>query len=45
MNSANIAKYGMQADYKSNPGGAIFGSIVAGAVYASVVTAIVGFLI
>lgn len=45
MNMQNIARHGPEADYRAKPGMAIFGSIVAGAVYAAVVTAIAGFIV
>lgn len=44
MNSTNIAKYGSRGDYRSEPGAAIMGSIVAGAIYAAIVTVIAGFI-
>lgn len=44
MNSVNVMKHGPRADYRSEPGAAIAGSILAGAVYAVVVTAVAGFL-
>jgi hypothetical protein len=43
MNSANVARHGPEADYRSQPGMAILGSIVAGAVYAAIITAVAGF--
>jgi hypothetical protein len=45
MNRASVAKYGSGADYRADPGGAIIGSLFAGAIYAAVVTGIVGFLL
>jgi len=44
MNSANVMKYGPRAHYGAEPGAAIAGSIVAGAVYAVIVTGLAGFL-
>lgn len=44
MNRANVAKYGPGADYRSDPSGAIVGSIVAGAIYAAIITFIAGFI-
>jgi hypothetical protein len=44
MNRANVEKYGPRADYRAEPGMAIFGSIVAGGVYAGVLTAIAGLI-
>jgi hypothetical protein len=42
MNSANVVKYGRKADYRADPAGAFVGSILAGAVYAAIITAIAG---
>ena len=42
MNASNVAKYGQKADYYSNPGSAFAGSMMAGAILATVITAIVG---
>ena len=42
MNSSNVAQYGARGDFRSEPGAAIVGSIIAGAVFAAVVTAIIG---
>jgi hypothetical protein len=44
MNSVNIVKYGPRADWHAEPGFAIVGSILAGAVYAAIITAVAGFL-
>jgi hypothetical protein len=44
MNSANVARYGPRADWRAEPGGAIAGSVAAGAVYAAIITAVAGFL-
>ncbi|MCA6104741.1 hypothetical protein [Bradyrhizobium australafricanum] len=44
MNGVNVAKHGPRADYKAEPGMAILGSIVAGAVYATIITAVAGFI-
>jgi len=44
MNRANIAKYGPRADYRNDVGGAILGCVLAGAIYAAIATAIVGFI-
>jgi len=44
MNAANMAKYGPDADYRANLGGAILGTVFAGAVYAAVFTAIAGLM-
>ena len=45
MNASNVAKYGEDADYKNNFGPAFFGSIISGAIYALIITAIMGFLL
>jgi hypothetical protein len=42
MNAQNVAKHGPEADYRANPGMAIFGSITGGAVWAAIITALVG---
>jgi hypothetical protein len=44
MNSANVVNYGPRADWRAEPGSAIAGSILAGAVYAAILTAAAGFL-
>ena len=44
MNAANVARHGPEADYRTNPGAAIVGSILAAAVYAAITTAVIGFL-
>ena len=44
MNPVNVMKHGPRADYNAEPGAAIAGSILAGAVYAAIVTAIAGFV-
>lgn len=43
-NSSNVAKYGSRADYRAEPSKAILGSIFAGAIYAAIATAVVGFI-
>lgn len=45
MNSSNIEKYGSRADYNAEPGMAIIGSVVSGAIYAAVFTGILGFVL
>lgn len=42
MNSSNVAQYGSRGDFRSEPGAAIVGSIVAGAVFAAIITAVIG---
>lgn len=42
MNAQNVAKYGPEADYRTKPRMAVFGSIIGGAVWATVITAIIG---
>ena len=42
MNAQNVAKHGPEADYRANPSMAIFGSITGGAVWAAIITAIIG---
>jgi hypothetical protein len=42
VNDSNIVRYGAKGDYRSNPGSAIIGSILAGAVFAAIITAGVG---
>ena len=42
MNAQNVAKHGPEADYRANPGMAIFGSITGGAIWAAIITAIIG---
>ncbi|MGX1325439.1 RsiW-degrading membrane proteinase PrsW (M82 family) [Bradyrhizobium liaoningense] len=42
MNSSNVAQYGARGDYRSEPGAAIVGSILAGAVFAAIITVIIG---
>lgn len=44
MNAKNFAKHGSRADYRTNPGMAIFGSIVGGAVWAAIITVLIGLL-
>ncbi|MEX0730596.1 MAG: hypothetical protein WED00_08860 [Aquisalimonadaceae bacterium] len=43
MNAQNVAKHGPAADYRTNLGMAIFGSVLGGAVWAAIITAIIGF--
>ena len=42
MNAQNVAKYGIKADYRTNPIGALFGSLIGGAVWAAIVTGLIG---
>jgi hypothetical protein len=42
MNDSNMVRYGAQADYRTNTGHAIFGSILAGTVFAAIITAVIG---
>jgi hypothetical protein len=42
MNDSNIVRYGARGDYRSDPGSAIMGSILTGAVLAAIITAAVG---
>ncbi|WBA17017.1 hypothetical protein [Salinivibrio kushneri] len=42
MNAQNVEKHGPEADYRANPGMAIFGSITGGAVWAAIITALIG---
>jgi hypothetical protein len=44
MNASNVAQHGSRADYRTDPGAAILGSIFAGAVYAVVLTAVGGLI-
>lgn len=44
MNAANVARYGERADYRKNFASAFIGSILAGALYAAVITAVAGFI-
>lgn len=44
MNTANIQRYGERADYQKNFASAFIGSILAGALYAAVITAVAGFI-
>lgn len=44
MNPVNVAKYGPRAEWGAEPAAGIAGSILAGAVYAAIITAIAGFL-
>lgn len=41
-NRENVARYGLEADYRNNLGMAHVGSIFAGAVWAAIITAIIG---
>lgn len=44
MNARNIAEHGDHADYRKDAGGALIGCVMAGAIYAAIVTAIAGLL-
>lgn len=44
LNGILVAKHGPKAHYAAEPGAAIAGSILAGAVYAAIVTVIAGFV-
>lgn len=45
MNDANVAKHGAKADFRSNPGMSLIGSVVGGAVWSLIITALIGFLL
>ena len=42
MNAQNVVRHGPKADYRANPGMAIFGSIAGGAIWAAIITSIIG---
>ncbi len=42
MNAQNVAKHGLSADYRANPGMAIFGSVIGGTVWAAIITVVIG---
>ena len=44
MNAKNVEKYGPSADYRSNIGGALIGSIFGGIVWALIITAVAAVL-
>ena len=44
LNAHNVAKYGLRAEYKADPLRAILGSVIAGGIYAAILTAIAGFI-
>jgi hypothetical protein len=44
MTPVNVARYGPRGDLRTEPGAAIAGSILAGGVYAAIITAVAGFL-
>jgi hypothetical protein len=45
MNAQNVAKHGPEADYKNAPAAAFTASILTGAVWAAILTAVIGFFI
>ena len=42
MNAANMAKHGLEADWRHDVGGAMLGCAIAGAIYASLLAIAVG---
>ena len=44
MNAQYVQKYGAESDYKAHPRMAIFGSLFGGAVWAAIITLVIGFL-
>jgi hypothetical protein len=44
INTSNVVRYEASGDWRAASGGAIIGSILAGALYAAVITAIAGFM-
>lgn len=45
MNRSNMARYGQRADWRAEPGMAILGCAIAGAIYAAALTAVLGFVL
>ena len=43
MNPVNVARHGPRAEWGAEPAAGITGSILAGAVYAAIITAVAGF--
>lgn len=44
-NRQNVDRYGHDADFRENPAAALTGSIVAGGIYAAIVTAVASLVI
>jgi hypothetical protein len=45
LNAGNVARYGPSADYRADPAGAFVATVIAGALYSVVLTAVVGLLL